>query len=1516
MFRLDRFNEARFTISLRIAVLLSMFLLHGRGNAAVWQSDNGDGTFTNPVLYADYPDPDIIRVGEDFYMVSTTFADSPGIVVLKSKDMVNWEIASHAADSVNGGDSFDLVGGDAYRGGYWAASIRHHDGVFYIAVNPTFGNARIYYSADAAGPWAYHQLDRSAYDPGLFIDDDGTGYIVSGHSMLHLMELSGDFSQVVGQTSNFLDAGGEGSHLVKRGEYYYLFNANPTVWPFQLLCARAKSLTGPWETRREVLNATTGGHQGAIVDLPNGGWMGFAHQDSGAVGRMPRIGPVFWENDWPVFGTPSARNQIPDTAIKPVLGGVLKEPASSDGFDSEVLGAQWQWNHNPDNERWSLSERSGHLRLRPLRSDGFWMARNTLTQKGQGPQSHGVVKFDLGDLAPGDVAGFGTLGKVNGHIYVEVDSVGEKSLGMRMDKRGVGSYTGREGVPFLGDTLYLRTDLDFERGLGVCSYSSDGASWTSLGGKFELGFDIEHSTFQGQKYAIFCYSEDTSNSAGYVDVDFFELGAGAEQVVMQRGRPRLNEAGTTFVGDNGQLLRGPFASTEWGPPPPRENLAALKELGLNAVHLYGEVFTPTYPSSGAAPGYSVARIDEMVEMTRELGLYLVLTIGNGAANGSFNRDYALDFWEFYAPRYKNETHVIYEIHNEPVAWSPPYSQAALDMERDAYALIRSHAPDTPVLLFSYAVLGSGVNALTDLGKIGGAIDWSNAAVAFHGYAGHEETAVAVQQILDAGYPCFMTEFTTSEWGYSIDHLDLEMTAALERMEISWLNFLHVPPNFINQAITEPSAFRDIVNNAGLSWVPDYGDWPVARGVYGNAGLPRSTARQWTANFLTGVLRVEAEDFDEGGQNVAYNDRSESNQPGQYRPGEGVDVASASDGGAGYAVTSTEAGEWLEYTLFVNEPGYYKLAIRYATSAGGALRMVCNGVDVTGDMLLPGTGGATNWATAETEVFLEYGQQIARLETKVGGYSFNWFELTPASGGVLADGTYRFVNRQSGMAVQGNLSAGDLTQAPHAGAAQEWRIRHVGAGQYQVTWAQSNRYWSVFYRDNDEPVDLVGWLDINNQSQRYLFVPLGNGFYRLRPAAGGLSVEVADASMEAGAQVQQFEYSGEARQQWAVQTGADVAFPLGLEVRVTAEAYELSWDPVAGASSYSVKRSSHVGGPFAPIATGITSANYSDASVTQGEIWHYVVHAQVGGKESLASAEAVANPPRLHARFGFDEMRGSIAKDGLGSELEGALLGGTSWIDGHEGGAVAFDGVNGYVNFTEGIVSELEEVTLAAWVYLDARPTWSRIFDFGSGTGRYLFLSPNGGGGTVRFAITAGSGEQVINGLGPLDTGRWIHVAVTLKGATGILYVDGAEVGRNSGMTLSPADLGVTTQNYLGRSQWAGDAFLNGAIDDFRIYANALGAEEIAALFEEEPRPPIEDRELLGPRIRVKDAVAYIEYAETVPGRGYQLERKENAGNGPWTPVGPTRFGTGGELSFEVPLDSELGAVLLRVLIRK
>jgi beta-xylosidase len=261
------------------------------------------------------------------------------------------------------------------------------------------------------------------------------------------------------------------------------------------------------------------------VDLVDGRWWGFVMQDKPSIGRITNLSPIFWKDDWPVWGTPEAPGRVPERATKPVPGQPLQQPATSDEFDAPGLGLQWAWNHNPDDARWSLRERPGFLRLQATRATGFWTARNTLTQKGQGPYSRADVRLDVAALKQGDRCGLGTLGKVNAGIAVVRDEDGAPQLERHTlidngDKQAATALPGpRVALP--ASAVTLRMDMDFERARGRLAWL-DGAHWRALGDEFELIYDWRTGTFQGPQYALFCFNTGTG-PAGHVDVDWLRF---------------------------------------------------------------------------------------------------------------------------------------------------------------------------------------------------------------------------------------------------------------------------------------------------------------------------------------------------------------------------------------------------------------------------------------------------------------------------------------------------------------------------------------------------------------------------------------------------------------------------------------------------------------------------------------------------------------------------------------------------------------------------------------------------------------------------------------------------------------------------------------------------------------------------------------------------------------------------------------------------------------------------------
>ena len=502
----------------RPAATILLALLAAALPGGVSAGDVGDGTYTNPPLFADYPDPDVVRVGEDFYLVSTTFVNSPGLVVLHSRDLVNWDTVGYVVDRLDGDPKYDMVGGTAYRNGVFAPSLRHRDGTFYVAVTPNGKRTRIYSAKDPRGPWERRELNESAFDPGLFFDDDGTPYIFTSggwDGQVHLKTLSPALDRVVASRKLFYVKGVEGCKVLKINGWYYVFNALPAR--MALMCSRARSLDGPWETIK-ALDDSTGGHQGAIVDLPDGSWYGFVMRDSGPIGRVTNISPITWKDEWPLWGEPDRPGRVPERARKPIQGRPVVERPISTGFDGPRLDLDWQWNHNPDDARWSLAERPGFLRLHATTAPDFWRARNTLTHKGWGPTSCAVATLDVSGLRPGDVAGLGTLGKSIATLAVERSAVGRARLVFSSGVDRSVAVAPRESAD-LGDagTVHLALRMDFTAGKGRCAYSLDGERWTPFGPDFPLMYHWSSGTFQGQQYALFCFNPGPSD--GRLDVD-------------------------------------------------------------------------------------------------------------------------------------------------------------------------------------------------------------------------------------------------------------------------------------------------------------------------------------------------------------------------------------------------------------------------------------------------------------------------------------------------------------------------------------------------------------------------------------------------------------------------------------------------------------------------------------------------------------------------------------------------------------------------------------------------------------------------------------------------------------------------------------------------------------------------------------------------------------------------------------------------------------------------------------
>jgi xylan 1,4-beta-xylosidase len=486
-------------------------------------SDNGNGTFTNPAIFVDYPDPDIIRVGEDFYMVSSSFTDAPGVPVCHSKDLVNWKVIGHAYDRLparNPGYSM-ADGKTIYRGGSWAPSIRHHRGIFYICFNTPAEGFFMCTSPRPEGPYEMTWFGGvELYDPGLFFDEDGRVYVVHGANDIFLTELAADAMSVKSK-SIFLYATNygnplEGSHVYRRGGYYYICNTCRGYNGIQVVY-RSKNLLGPYESRlisADDLNYSGAGlHQGGFIDLANGETWFCLFQDRDYVGRVPVLLPVTWVDGWPMLGDPKNFWRPQVTCPKPVPGTEeLSIPEGSDDFDGQAIGHQWHWNHNPDESRWSLADRPGWLRLAAGPATGLMNARNTLTQKIVGHGCTGTVKLDIAALRTGDQAGVCILGFPHAYIAVERLAGGHR-LVMVNDAALVAAADIK-----LDKIIYLRAQADRE-GLGKFSYSLDDKEYTPLGNDLVMQFSVK--SFLGNKFGIFCFNAIPGSACGHADFDFF-----------------------------------------------------------------------------------------------------------------------------------------------------------------------------------------------------------------------------------------------------------------------------------------------------------------------------------------------------------------------------------------------------------------------------------------------------------------------------------------------------------------------------------------------------------------------------------------------------------------------------------------------------------------------------------------------------------------------------------------------------------------------------------------------------------------------------------------------------------------------------------------------------------------------------------------------------------------------------------------------------------------------------------
>jgi xylan 1,4-beta-xylosidase len=549
-----------------------------------WTADNGNGTYSNPLFYGEFEDPDVIRVGDDYYLAGTTMHMNPAVEILHSKDLVNWELAGYCMDRLDLGPAYRLEGGNIYGRGIWAPCIRYHKGMFYIFSNINGAGLQVFRSASIKGPWERNQLP-GRHDLSVLFDDDlNKVFIISGGGAPYpIEEIAPDLKSMVTDAPkrSLPQRMGEGHHLYKIKGKYVDISCIPGGAVDQMV-AVADSIDGPWKVERMVQGESMGVvagaqaraqasdrgvwiHQGGMCDTPAGEWWCTIMSDHGSAGRMVNLVPITWDNGFPLIGLPGNLRRAPNTWLKPNTG-FTQDPKPTyvwdENFDSGKLNPHWQWNHVPDDTKWSLTEKPGVLRLHSLPAANFYNARNSVCQRPPGPESIMTVELDTAGMIAGDTAGLGLLSTPYAWIGVAKSAEGT-ALQMFRGSGGGGRRGGGAAptnTPAMGPAnppahLWLRVHCNFDTDQAIFSWSVDGKQFTALGDPFTTTFQL--TTFQGVRPALFHYNT-AGQPGGYADFDNYTT-----EEPRARGIEREIPAGKTITlasGADGSFLSADLQS--------------------------------------------------------------------------------------------------------------------------------------------------------------------------------------------------------------------------------------------------------------------------------------------------------------------------------------------------------------------------------------------------------------------------------------------------------------------------------------------------------------------------------------------------------------------------------------------------------------------------------------------------------------------------------------------------------------------------------------------------------------------------------------------------------------------------------------------------------------------------------------------------------------------------------------------------------------------------------------------
>jgi beta-xylosidase len=496
--------------------------------------DQGDGTYANPILPGDYSDIDAIRVDSDYYAISSTFQFSPGVIILHSKDLINWRILGHVTDDLNRISpelNWDRM--NRYGRGIWAGAIRHHHGKFWVYFCTPEEGIFMSTATRPEGPWQplYKIWGISGWDDCCpFWDEDGQGYLVASNFenkyKIHLFKLSEDGMRLDFHSDSVIhqSKGSEANKIYKIQGYYYHFYSEVNSEGRVAMMERSRNIYGPFEIKQ--LNHVNPAkdkepNQGSLIQNASGDWWFLTHQGSGDwEGRAVCLLPVFWINGWPVIGYPGADTigNMVWSAKKPIEGHPFIFPQTNDDFNQDSLSVQWEWNYQPRKEKWSLSERRGFLRLHafiPAKTNNkknpynlFYKAGNTLTQRSMRTPCNEVrIKLDISGMADGQRAGLVHFSATYRSIGIKQKS-GIRSLIYEVDGREA------KGPTIIDTAIWFKSVWGYD-GISRFAYSLDGKKYTLFGPAYQLGWGF----YRGDRIGIFSYNQNQEK--GYVDVDFF-----------------------------------------------------------------------------------------------------------------------------------------------------------------------------------------------------------------------------------------------------------------------------------------------------------------------------------------------------------------------------------------------------------------------------------------------------------------------------------------------------------------------------------------------------------------------------------------------------------------------------------------------------------------------------------------------------------------------------------------------------------------------------------------------------------------------------------------------------------------------------------------------------------------------------------------------------------------------------------------------------------------------------------